>query len=282
MTKSILITGSSSGIGLSAAKTLHERGYRVFASARKEVDVERLKSMGFESVLLNVNDSVSIQNALETVLEKTNGTLDALFNNAGYGQTGAIEDLTRDEIRAQFETNVFGPMELITHVLPIMRKQGHGRIIQNTSLLGYVAMPYYGAYNASKFALEGFTHTLRLELRGSPIFVSIIAPGPIYSTFRDNAYHVYQQTIDSTKSAHRNHYETLENYLKTSDDKHPPFTLTPDAVTTKLIHAIESKRPKAHYYVGFPAHLFAFLRRILSDNALDWVITKISRSNIGD
>src|SRR5436190_5636188 len=160
---SILITGCSSGIGLAAARFLHQRGYKVFATARKLVDLERLRAEGLTAIELDVNDSGSIAAALKQVLAATGGTLDALFNNAGYLQAGAVEDLSRDMNRAQFETNVFGPMELIRQVLPIMRAQGHGRIVQNSSILGIITLAYYGSYNASKFALDGFTNTLRQE-----------------------------------------------------------------------------------------------------------------------
>lgn len=273
MQKSILITGCSSGIGLCAAQTLHKRGYRVFATARKSQDVEKLKTMGLESLILDVDDSNSIRNALDEILKKTGGTLDALFSNSGFAIPGAVEDLTRDMMRAQFETNVFGAMELTNQVIPIMRKQGHGRIIENTSMLGTVAFPYRGAYNASKFALEGFTNTLRQELHGTNIFVSIIAPGPITSNFRPNAFKQYHEALEGKPSAHDNAYKNMEkSYVQPPSKSEASLTLGPDAVAKKLILALESKRPKAHYYVTFPAHLFVFLRRILPDCALDWVI----------
>jgi short-subunit dehydrogenase len=278
MKKTILITGCSSGIGLCAAEMLHKKGYQVFATARKAQDVTHLKNLGLNSFLLDMDNSDSIQQVVTEILQQTHGKLDVLFNNAGFGQTGCIEDLNRDIIRAQFETNVFGPMELIQHVLPIMRAQGHGRIIQNTSILGIVAMPFYGAYNASKFALEGFSNTLRQELRGSQIFVSIIAPGPIRTHFRENAYQHFQTSVALKESIHKSLYKKLIGYFKNSADNHPPFTLSPEAVVKKLIHAIESRHPKAHYYVGFPAHLFALLRRILPDSLLDLLLIKVSQT----
>ncbi|HSW71066.1 MAG TPA: SDR family NAD(P)-dependent oxidoreductase, partial [Gammaproteobacteria bacterium] len=210
MKKSILITGCSSGIGLCAAEILHKRGYRVFATARKEDDLARLQALGLESVKLDINDSNSIKTALQEVLQRTGGTLDALFNNAGYVQAGAVEDLSREAIRAQFETNVFGPIELITEVLPIMRKQGHGRIIQNSSILGEVTLPFIGAYNASKFALDGFSHSLRQELKGSPIHISIIAPGPILSKLRENANQHFKRKQIKSGNAHKEAYQRLE------------------------------------------------------------------------
>lgn len=273
MQKNILITGCSSGIGLCAAETLHKRGYRVFATARKESDVQKLKNLGLsDSLQLDVDSTDSIQAALDTILSKTNGTLDALFNNSGFAMPGAVEDLTRDMMRKQFETNVFGPMELIHKVMPIMRKQGHGRIIQNVSILGIIAMPYRGAYNASKFALEGFSNTLRLELRRTPIKVSIIEPGPIESHFRQNARLQFHDTLHQKDSVHESIYQKMEKFFFADTETKSRLTLPADAVVKKLIHALESPRPKAHYYVGFPAHLFAFLRRILPDSALDYII----------
>ncbi|MBX3709053.1 MAG: SDR family NAD(P)-dependent oxidoreductase [Gammaproteobacteria bacterium] len=272
--KSILITGCSSGIGLCSAHALKQKGYRVFATARKEEDVKKLQSQGFESILLDVNHSASIKHAIKQIVELTDGTLDALFNNAGYMQTGAIEDITRDIERAQFETNVFGPMELIRLVLPIMRKQGYGRIIQNSSILGIITLPFYGAYNASKFALEGFSNTLRQELWGTNIHVSIINPGPIKTHLRETAFQIYQKTIDHQKShLFTKEYKKMEQIYFASEEK-TKLAQKPDAVVKKLIHALESSRPRAHYYVGYPAILLAFLRRILPDCALDWMLRK--------
>jgi len=275
MEKSILITGCSSGIGLCAAQELKKRGYRVFATARKTADVEKLNSLGLESLPLDINDSDAIRKTLAEILRRTGGTLYALFNNSGYFEPGAVEDVSRDRMRIQFETNVFGPMELTNLVLPIMRKQGYGRIIQNSSILGTITLPYYGAYNASKFALEGFNNTLRLELRGTNIFVSIIAPGPIESKFRENAFQHYQKVLSDKPSVHINTYKQLEKTYFANSAKRSSFSLPPTAVVKKLILALESKHPKAHYYIGFPAQLFAFLRRILPESAMDWLAVKI-------
>lgn len=270
--KSILITGCSSGIGLCAATRLKQRGYRVFATARKEADVQKLISKGFESVLLDVNDSQSIQQALRHILHLTNGTLDALFNNAGYTQPGAIEDLTRDMQRAQFETNVFGPMELVRLVLPVMRKQGHGRIIQNSSILGVVNVPFIGVYNASKHALEGFTSTLRQELRGTNIHVSLLNPGPIESQIQQNAAQYFSKQHEHFQASAYSHvYQRMAEKQASRPKK---MAESPDAVVKKLIHALESPRPKAHYFIGTPARAAAILRRILPDFALDWIMSK--------
>lgn len=280
MQKSILITGCSSGIGLCAAETLHEKGYRVFASARKLSDVEMLAKKGIESIQLDLNDSASIREALNYVLNKTGGTLDALFSNAGFIQPGAVEDMTRDMMREQFEVNVFGTMELTNLVIPIMRKQGYGRIIQNTSILGIIAMPFRGCYSASKFAMEGFTNTLRQEMRGTNIRISIIAPGPIHSKLRKNAIMHYEKNFTQKNTVHSVIYTKMEKYFKLTANK-KRFTLGPDAVVKKLLHALESKHPKAHYYVCFSAQLFAFLRRVLPDTLLDALMLKIISGEMG-
>ena len=272
--KSVLITGCSSGIGLSVAEGLKDKGYRVFATARKASDVARLTAAGLESLQLDLADSTSIQTAVDDILGRTGGRLDALFNNGAYGQPGAVEDLSREVLRAQFETNLFGWHELTNRVIPVMRSQGHGRIIQNSSVLGFVALRFRGAYNASKFALEGLTDTLRLELTGSGIHISLIEPGPIASRFRENAFRAYQRNIDPDNSVHRETYRRMEERL-TKEGPAVPFTLPPEAVLKKVIHALESRRPKARYYVTFPTYLFAFLKRILTDRALDRVLNKV-------
>jgi NAD(P)-dependent dehydrogenase (short-subunit alcohol dehydrogenase family) len=272
--KSILITGCSSGIGLCVAEGLKDKGYRVFATARKATDVERLTTAGFESLQLDLADPVSIRTAVDDIMDRTNGTLDALFNNGAYGQPGAVEDLSRDVLREQFETNLFGWHELTNRVLPVMRRQGHGRIIQNSSVLGFVALRFRGAYNASKFALEGLTDTLRLELAGTGIHVSLIEPGPIASRFRENAFKAYQRNINPDNSVHREMYRRMEARL-TKQGPAVPFTLPAEAVLGKVVHALESRHPKARYYVTFPTYLFAFLKRILTDRALDRVLNKV-------
>jgi NAD(P)-dependent dehydrogenase (short-subunit alcohol dehydrogenase family) len=273
--KAVLITGCSSGIGKCVADGLAARGYRVFASARKHSDVTRLQDEGFEAVRLDLCDTVSIREALETVLARTGGKLYGLFNNGAYGQPGAVEDLSTDVLRAQFEANFFGWHELTCRVLPIMRRQGYGRIIQNSSVLGLVALKWRGAYNASKFALEGLTDTLRMELQGSGIHVSLIEPGPIVSRFRENAYEAFKKNIDAENSPHREAYRRVEVRLA-AEDKTQPFTLPGDAVFKKVVHALESRRPKPRYYVTVPTYAFGFLRRILSTRLLDMVLKGVS------
>lgn len=273
--RTILITGCSTGIGRCVAEGLEARGYRVFATARKAEDVEALQEKGLESLRLDLDDSDSIHAAVDEVLARTGGRIYALFNNAGYGQPGAVEDLRREVLRAQFETNLFGVLELTNRIIPVMRAQGQGRIIQNSSLLGLAVMPYRGAYNASKFALEGLTDTLRLELTGSGVHVSLIEPGPIKSRFRANAHAAYKRNIDPEHSAHREHYVNLERRLAKQGPA-APFTLPPEAVLKKVIHALESPRPKIRYYVTVPTHFIGAIRRVLPYRTLDRVLAWIS------
>jgi len=278
MTKlNILITGCSSGIGFSAAKILHQQGYNVIATVRKSSDAVPLQQLGITTSELELADSKSIQHLIDFTLDHFNGQLDGLFNNAAYGQPGAVEDLSRDVLREQFETNVFGTQELTNLVIAHMRNQGHGRIIYNSSVLGIISMAYRGAYNASKYALEGLADTLRQELHGSNIYISLIEPGPILSQFRANAFAKYQQNINKENSVHKKTYHAMEQRL-TKQGPAAPFTLPPEAVVKKLIHALESKRPKIRYYVTFPTYLFATLKRLLPHRYLDWVLIKISNS----
>ena len=272
--KSILITGCSSGIGLCVAVGLKARGYRVFASARKAEDVAMLQQRGLEALQLDLADSDSINAAVKELLERCDGKLYALFNNGAYGQPGAVEDLSREVLREQFETNLFGTHELTCMLLPVMRAQGYGRIIQNSSVLGIISLAFRGAYNSSKYALEGLSDTMRLELHGSNVFVSLIEPGPITSRFRANSFAKYQQHIDKEQSFFRDTYSQMEKRL-TKEGPAVPFTLPPEAVLDKVIHALESKRPSAHYYVTFPTYLFGILKRLLPQRALDWVLRKV-------
>ncbi len=277
VTKSVLITGCSSGIGLAVAEGLSARGWQTFASARQPEDVEKLNAMGLNGLLLDVCDSRSIRAAVAEVLDRTNGTLDALCNNAGYGQPGAVEDLSREALREQFETNVFGTHELTSLVLPVMRRQRQGRIVFISSLLGYVALPYRGAYNASKYALEGLADTLRLELRGTGISVSLIEPGPIRSRFRANAYLAFQRNIDPVRSLHAAQYATMERRFKTKGSV-SIFTRGVGTVRAKVVHALENPHPHARYPVTIPAYLFDFLRRFLPGRALDRILWEVGEA----
>jgi NAD(P)-dependent dehydrogenase (short-subunit alcohol dehydrogenase family) len=272
--KTVLITGCSTGIGYATATELKSRGHKVIASARKAEDVTRLQQEGFIAVQLDLADSASIQQAVKKALELTDNKIDVLFNNSGFGQPGAVEDLSRAALRLQFETNVFGTQELTNLLIPIMRKQGHGRIIYNSSILGLVAMTYRGAYNASKYALEGLADTLRLELHGSNIAVSLIEPGPILSNFRENSFALYKKNIATDSSFHKETYKGMEERLQ-KEGAAVPFTLPAKAVADKVIHVVESDCPKIHYYVTFPTYLFAFLKRILPAAWLDNLLRRV-------
>jgi len=272
--KTILITGCSSGIGYSTAIELKKRGHNVIATARKSEDVSRLIQEGFTAIQLDLADSPSILQAVNQAVELTDGRIDALFNNGAFGQPGAVEDLSRDVLRFQFETNLFGTHELTNLLIPVMRRQGHGRIIYNSSVLGLVAMRYRGAYNASKFALEGLADTLRLELYGTNVHISLIEPGPILSDFRINSYALYKKNINPSSSFHKEAYEAMETRLQ-KEGAAVAFTLPAEAVVEKVIHALEAKRPKMRYYVTFPTYLFAVLKRILPMSWLDVLLRKV-------
>jgi NAD(P)-dependent dehydrogenase (short-subunit alcohol dehydrogenase family) len=292
--KNILITGCSTGIGYTCALGMKERGWRVFATARRKEDIERLQGFGLDVFYLDYAEPDSIKKCADDVLTATNGKLDALFNNGAYGQGGAVEDLTPDVLRAQFESNVIGWHDLAVRLLPSMRKNGFGRIIQCSSILGLIALKWRGAYNASKFAIEALSDTMRLELHGSGVFVCQIEPGPVRSRFQKTAIINFKKTIDIENSPHRETYleqmaghsgrslqgwgpETpAESRQRTGGKWKPQYRLGPDAVLDKLIHACESNRPKPHYYVTLPTHFGAFARRILAGRLFDAFARKIS------
>ena len=271
--RSILITGCSSGLGYDAANGLRARGWRVFASCRKPEDCARLNGEGFESPLIDYADSDSIYNGLAEVLERTDGRLDALYNNGAFACPGLVEDLPRGALRAIFETNVFGVHEMTQAVIPVMRRQGHGRIVNCSSVLGLVGLEWRGAYVSTKFALEGLTDVLRVEMADTGIKVILIEPGPITSKIRENAIPHFERWIDWENSARSGDYAKLRHRLYSSSgpDK---FELPPSATTKALIHAVEARRPKPRYYVTVPTHLMGTLRRLLPTRALDWVVKK--------
>jgi Short-chain dehydrogenases of various substrate specificities len=273
--RNVLITGCSSGIGYCVAKGLRERGYQVFASARKAEDVERLEGEGFKTLQLDLADAESVKDAVYELMLRTNSELYAVFHNGAYGQVGALEDLSREALEQQFATNVFGWHQLTTMVMPLLRQRNEGRIIYNSSLLGYVALPFRGAYNASKYAVEGIADTLRLELADTDIKVCLIEPGPIESRFRSNALQSLKTHVSIDQSVHRDKYQGAIHRLE-KEGAAAPFTLPPEAVLAKVIHALESPKPKARYPVTVPAHLFWTLRRILPTTWLDQLLIRIS------
>jgi NAD(P)-dependent dehydrogenase (short-subunit alcohol dehydrogenase family) len=269
----ILITGCSSGIGLYCAKALHvKEDVRVYATARAPEDVARLREMGLWACRLDLDSNESIEAGLAQVFEASDGRLDVLFNNGAYGQPGAVEDLSDTALKAQFQTNVFGTQYLTNLVLKTMRTQGSGRIVYNSSVLGFAAMGYRGAYNASKFAIEGLADTMRLELEGSGIHVVLIEPGPITSAFRANALQKFRAHIDVEKSPHKTTYEATLSRLEGS--KSTPFTLGPEAVYEALLEAITAPKPKARYRVTTPTKMLWYAKRLLPTRLMDKVLKK--------
>lgn len=271
--RSVLITGCSTGIGLCAAHFLQQAGFQVIASARHATDVAALTAAGLTAVQLDLSDEASIEAGVAETLQLTGGRLYGLFNNGAYGQPGALEDLPTAALREQFNTNLFGTHHLTRLVLPVMLAAGEGRIIQNSSILGIVAMPFRGAYNASKFALEGYTDTLRLELNGSGVQVSLIEPGPIETQFRANSKTAFLRHIDAEHSRHRAGYQqTLERLQRPGPSS--KFSLAPEACMAPLLHALTSKTAKIRYPVTRPTHIMSWLRRLLSARALDRILLK--------
>jgi NAD(P)-dependent dehydrogenase (short-subunit alcohol dehydrogenase family) len=268
MQRSVLITGCSSGIGYDAAHGLAARGWRVFATCRKQADCDRLIAEGLESFRLDLADDASIENAVAKTLARTGGTLDALYNNAAFACPGAVEDLPRAALRDIFETNLFGTHDLTRRIIPVMRAQGQGRIVNCSSVLGMVGMKWRGAYVATKFALEGLTDVLRIEMANTPIKIILIEPGPITSSIRKNAIPHVEKWIDWKGSARAAEYAPLIERLY-SDSGPDQFELPASAVTKKLIHALESRRPRPRYYVTLPTHIAGIARRLLSTLWLD-------------
>ena len=272
----VLITGCSSGIGLCLAHGLRSAGYYVFATARKEEDVTKLKKLGFDAFLLDLSSSKSIKTAINEIYQKTD-RLYALINNGAYGQAGALEDITREALEKQFQANVFGWHELTNLVLPSMKDRNEGRIIYISSVLGFVAMPFRGPYVASKFAIEGLVDTLRLELKQTRIKLSLVQPGPIESKFRQNALLAFKENVDSLNSDYQREYKSMIKRL--NSDKNAKFTLAPESVLRCVLHALESKVPKNHYRVTFPTKLFGILCRILPSSWMDHILSMADKGD---
>lgn len=272
--RTILITGCSSGIGLASARMMKARGWSVIATARKDADLATLRAdIGVDAVQLDLANPASIATCFDRAMSLSGGRIDALFNNAAYGQVGAIEDLTVDVLRRQFEVNLFAQHDLTRRVLPVMRKQGHGRIVQCSSVLGLVAAPFRGAYCATKFAMEALSDSMRMELAGSGVHVSLIEPGPIRTRFVEHALENFLHTVDIPNSPHRVVYEArLERMKQGGNDT---FKLEPEAVAEKLVHAVESQRPKMRYYVTTPTYITAILKRVAPQRTVDWFVQKM-------
>lgn len=282
MEKTILVTGCSTGIGRHCALELKKAGWRVLATVRSPEDIASLEAQGLESFVLDLDSSESVRAGFEQAMMLTGGRLDVLFNNGAYGQPGAVEDLSREVLRAQFETNLFGWVELTNLVIPVMRRQQRGRIVMNSSVLGLVAMKYRGAYNASKFALEGITDTYRQELHGSGIHISLIEPGPITSAFRENALVAFKRNIDTEHSAHADTYRGVLNRLEAGEQEGSAFTLPPEAVFKALQSALTARTPRVRYYVTVPTYLLGYLRRVLPARWLDALLRRAAEKENAD
>lgn len=279
--ETVLVTGCSSGIGYHVAKGLKERGYNVYATARKPEDVQRLIAEGFKCLQLDYADSASVQDLANELMLLVGTNLYGVFHNGAYGQPGAVEDLTRDTLEKQFAANVFGWMELNNRLIVLMRHNNRGRIIFNSSVLGLISLPFRGAYNASKYAIEGFADTLRLELFDTDIKVSLIEPGPIKSRFRPNALQALKDNVNMEDSVHRDRYKkTLSRLAK--EGNVDPYTLPPEAVLKKVIHALEHKKPQAHYYVTTPTYVMGTLKRLLPTKWMDKFIMKTAGGELKD
>ncbi|ODN72637.1 SDR family NAD(P)-dependent oxidoreductase [Methylobrevis pamukkalensis] len=276
----ILITGASSGIGLAAAQTMAQRGWRVFATARKPEDLAMLGAIeGVTAVYLDYAEPASIAACADKVLAATGGRIDALFNNGAYGQPGAVEDLRPDVLRAQFEVNVFGWHDLTCRLIPAMRARRFGRIVQCSSILGFIALKYRGAYIASKHAVEGLTDTLRLEVKGAGIDVSSIRPGPIATRFVETSMRMFHANIDIDGSRHAKTYR--DRLARMGRGGAARFKLGPEAVVAKLIHAVESDRPKPYYAVTTPTVVMGLLKRLLPSGLFVSVCRKVSNKEEG-
>jgi NAD(P)-dependent dehydrogenase (short-subunit alcohol dehydrogenase family) len=269
--RTVLVTGCSTGIGRATAGMLRARGYRVLATARGADDLAALEAEGFETIPLDLGDADSVAACAEAAIERTGGGPWGLFNNAGFGLPGAVEDLTRDALRAQFEVNLFGTVDLTVRLLPAMRKARSGRIVMNSSVVGFFSLPFRGAYSASKFALEGISDALRRELAGTGVFVSLVEPGPVRTRFRENARTAFGTHVDGTESPHAARYAAMAE-RSLSAGRPAPFTLPPEAVGRAVLKALTARRPRARYRVTVPAHAMGVLVRVLPDRMLDALV----------
>lgn len=279
--KSVLVTGCSSGIGLATAELLRARGWRVFPTARKAKDLVSLHRARFQAVKLDLTSSTSIHAAVRTVLKENDGQIGAVVNNAGFGMPGAIEDLSRDAMREQFEVNLFGLQELTNQLIPYFRAQGYGRIVNVSSVVGRISLPFMGIYSASKFALEAVSDAMRVELSRDPIGVSLVEPGPIESHFSENCVMQGEDKLNADASrfgqAYAKYFDTRRNGGMSEDR----FRLPPEAVAEKIWHALESPRPKIRYRVTLPAYLGDWAARFLPAGLIDLTMSARVKKRYG-
>ena len=269
----VLITGCSSGIGLAAAMEMKTRGWSVWATARKPEDLEQLRGQGLHALELDMADPKSNEHAVHILREATGGSLKALVNNAGFGQPGALEDLSRDQMRQQFEVNVFGLQELTNRLLPDLTAEGDGRLVHVSSVVGRVALPFMGIYSASKFAVEAMADAQRVELDGTGVKVCLVEPGPIVTRFSVNAVDQGAEALLKVNSRFQDLYKQgLDERKNAGSTK--PFALPPEAVAKKIAHALTSKRPRRRYKVTFPAYLGSVLSRAAPDALIDAILIR--------
>lgn len=271
--RSIIVTGASSGIGAHCARALKAEGWRVFATARKPADIAALEADGIETFYLDYREPASIEALVASVLERTGGRLDALFNNGAHAQPGAVEDLPVSALKEQFEANLFGWHDLTRRIVPVMRRQGHGRLVHCSSILGLTPVRFRGAYSASKHALEGLMLCLHQELQGSGIHVSLIEPGPVTSKIASNGLFWFLKNIDHEHSVHRADYEAQLARLRAGGSV-SRLKPGPEVVHTALRHALLSRRPRPHYVVTVPARIGVVLKRILPASMLYRLLAK--------
>ncbi|MEP6564680.1 MAG: SDR family oxidoreductase [Mesorhizobium sp.] len=271
--RTIIVTGASSGIGAYCARALKAEGWRVFATARQPGDIAALETDGIEAFFLDYREPKSIEALVASVLERTGGRLDALFNNGAYAQPGAVEDLPVAALREQFEANFFGWHDLTRRIVPVMRSQGHGRLVHCSSILGLTPVRFRGAYSASKHALEGLMLCMHQELQGSGIHVSLIEPGPVTSKIASNALFWFLRNIDHQNSVHRLDYESQLERLQAGGSV-SRLKPGPEVVHAALRHALLSRRPRPHYVVTVPAKIGVMLKRLLPASALYRLLAK--------
>ncbi|MCG8621571.1 MAG: SDR family NAD(P)-dependent oxidoreductase [Proteobacteria bacterium] len=272
--RSILITGCGSGIGEDCARYFHSKGWVVLATCRTEADAKRLSREGLTSFRLDYEDEASVIEGYSRGMQLVDGRLDVLFNNGAYGVPALVEDLPTDALRQIFEANLFGWHTLTRLAVADMVKNGTGRIIQNSSVLGFVALPVRGAYNATKYALEGLTDTLRLEMRGTGVDVVLIEPGPIRTKIRQNSYKHFQKWIDWRTSRRREFYEGRlipRLAAKPATGRLRGGELLPRAVTLCVWKAATEGRPRLRYRVTRATKVMAVAKRVLSGRMVDWM-----------
>lgn len=272
--KSVLITGCSSGIGLSSAKILFANGWRVFATARDDNDLKMLSNLGFISIYLDLLSSRSIKACVDYIAHKYDGNIDAVINNAGFGMPGAIEDLSRDSIKNQFEVNVFGALDLTSQLIPYLCKKTKGRIVYISSLVGRLSLPFMGIYSASKFAIEAIADAQRVELSMTSVKVVLVEPGPIGTKFSSSCASYGEKILQNSESRFTNLYKNYFEKRRNGRMAEDVFRLPPDAVAYKILHALESKNPKVRYKVTIPAYIADLVARFFPNRLQDFIIKK--------